>query len=248
MKLLDCTLRDGGYYTNWDFDTQMVRDLITSLDLSKVDIIELGYKSPVKGGKYRKCNDRFIWEVLDYRKPVNLQLAFMIDAKEGLQKQDLSIFSVIEKNKKGVVLLVNKWDSIEKETITTKEHEEDIISKIAPFTDLPILFVSALNKQRIHKALEIAMEVFENRKKRIPTSKLNDTMLGIIKHNPPPSNKGKFVKVKYCMQLPTPTPQFVFFSNLPQYVKEPYKRFLENKMREIFNFNGVPIVIYFRQK
>ena len=173
---------------------------------------------------------------------------FMIDAKEGLQKQDLSIFSVIEKNKKGVVLLVNKWDSIEKETITTKEHEEDILSKIAPFTDLPVLFVSALNKQRIHKALETAMEVFENRKQKIPTSKLNEVMLAAIEKNPPPSIKGKYVKIKYITQLPTHSPTFAFFCNLPQYVKDPYKRYLENQIRKVFNLTGVPIRIIFRKK
>ena len=173
---------------------------------------------------------------------------FMIDAKEGLQKQDLSIFSVIEKNKKGVVLLVNKWDSIEKETITTKEHEEDILSKIAPFTDLPVLFVSALNKQRSDKALETAMEVFENRKQKIPTSKLNEVMLAAIEKNPPPSIKGKYVKIKYITQLPTHSPTFAFFCNLPQYVKDPYKRYLENQIRKAFNFTGVPIRIIFRKK
>ena len=173
---------------------------------------------------------------------------FMIDAKEGLQKQDLSIFSVIEKNKKGVVLLVNKWDSIEKETITTKEHEEDILSKIAPFTDLPILFISAINKQRIHKALETAMAVFENRKQKIPTSKLNEVMLTAIEKNPPPSIKGKYVKIKYITQLPTHSPTFAFFCNLPQYVKDPYKRYLENQIRKAFNFTGVPIRIIFRKK
>ena len=173
---------------------------------------------------------------------------FMIDAKEGLQKQDLSIFSVIEKNKKGIVLLVNKWDSIEKETITTKEHEEDILSKIAPFTDLPILFISALNKQRIYKALETAMEVFENRKQKIPTSKLNEVMLAAIDKNPPPSIKGKYVKIKYITQLPTHSPTFAFFCNLPQYVKDPYKRYLENQIRKVFNLTGVPIRIIFRKK
>ena len=173
---------------------------------------------------------------------------FMIDAKEGLQKQDLSIFSVIEKNKKGIVLLVNKWDSIEKETITTKKHEEDILSKIAPFTDLPILFISALNKQRIHKALETAMEVFENRKQKIPTSKLNEVMLAAIDKNPPPSIKGKYVKIKYITQLPTHSPTFAFFCNLPQYVKDPYKRYLENQIRKVFNLTGVPIRIIFRKK
>ena len=172
----------------------------------------------------------------------------VIDATRGFEGQDENIFWLAEKNKKGVVILINKWDLVEKETNTMRDFEEQVRREIAPFTDVPIIFISALTKQRVYKAIETAVEVFENRKKRISTSKLNDTMLGIIKHNSPPSNKGKFVKVKYCMQLPTPTPQFVFFSNLPQYVKEPYKRFLENKMRELFNFSGVPIVIYFRQK
>ena len=173
---------------------------------------------------------------------------FMIDANEGLQKQDLSIFSVIEKNKKGIVLLVNKWDSIEKETTTTKSYEEDIISKIAPFTDLPILFISALNKQRIHKALETAMEVFENRKQKIATSKLNEVMLAAIEKTPPPSIKGKYVKIKYVTQLPTHSPTFAFFCNLPQYIKDPYKRYLENQMRKTFDLKGVPIRLMFRKK
>lgn len=172
----------------------------------------------------------------------------VLDATRGFEGQDENIFWLAEKNKKGIVILVNKWDLVEKETNTMRDFEAQIRREIAPFTDVPIIFISALTKQRVFKAIETAVEVFENRKKRIPTSKLNDTMLGIIKHNPPPSNKGKFVKVKYCMQLPTPTPQFVFFSNLPQYVKDPYKRFIENKMRELFDFKGVPIVIYFRQK
>ena len=173
---------------------------------------------------------------------------FMIDAKEGLQKQDLSIFSVIEKNKKGIVLLVNKWDSIEKETTTTKSYEEDIISKIAPFTDLPILFISALNKQRIHKALETAMEVFENRKQKIATSRLNEVMSAAIEKTPPPSIKGKYVKIKYVTQLPTHSPTFAFFCNLPQYIKDPYKRYLENQMRKAFDLKGVPIRLIFRKK
>jgi GTP-binding protein len=143
---------------------------------------------------------------------------------------------------------VNKWDLVEKETNTMRDFEAQVRREIAPFTDVPIIFTSVLTKQRIFKAIETAVEVFENRKKRIPTSKLNETMLDIVKHHGPPAIKGKFVKIKYCMQLPTPTPQFVFFCNLPQYVKDPYKRFVENKLREIYDFSGVPIVIYFRQK
>ena len=172
----------------------------------------------------------------------------MIDATRGFEGQDQSIFWLAEKNKKGVVILVNKWDLVEKETNTVKEYEAMVRREIAPFTDVPIIFISVLTKQRIFKAIETAVKVFENRSKRIPTSKLNETMLEIIKQNPPPAWKGKFVKVKYCMQLPTPTPQFVFFCNLPQYVRDPYKRFIKNKLRDIYDFNGVPVIIYFRQK
>lgn len=172
----------------------------------------------------------------------------VIDATRGFEGQDENIFWLAEKNKKGIVILVNKWDLIEKETNTMRDFEAKIRKEIAPFTDVPILFISALTKQRIFKAIETAVEVFDRRKKRIPTSKLNEIMLDILKQNSPPAYKGKFVKVKYCMQLPTQTPQFAFFANLPQYIREPYKRFVENKLREIFNFTGVPIVIYFRKK
>lgn len=172
----------------------------------------------------------------------------VIDATRGFEGQDQSIFWLAEKNRKGVVILVNKWDLVEKDTMSTRDYERKIREELQPFTDVPILFVSALTKQRLLKALETSVEVFENRKQRISTSKLNETMLPIIENMPPPALKGKYVKIKFCMQLPTPTPQFVFFCNLPQYVKEPYKRFLENKMREIYNFSGVPIDIYFRQK
>lgn len=172
----------------------------------------------------------------------------VVDATREFEGQDENIFWLAEKNRKGIVILVNKWDLVEKETNTMKDFEAKIREEIAPFTDVPIIFISALTKQRVFKAIETAVEVFENRKKRIPTSKLNEAMLDIFKQNPPPSIKGKFVKVKFCTQLPTPTPQFVFFCNLPQYVKEPYKRFVENKMRDIFNFTGVPVVVYFRQK
>jgi len=172
----------------------------------------------------------------------------VVDASRGFEGQDQSIFWLAQKNKKGVIILVNKWDLVEKDTHSTKEFETKIRQEIEPFTDVPIIFISALTKQRIFKAIEKAVEVYNNRKNRIPTSKLNDTMLDIIRQNPPPSSKGKFVKIKFCTQLPTPTPQFAFFANLPQYVKDPYKRFIENKMRELFNFHGVPIVIYFRKK
>ena len=172
----------------------------------------------------------------------------VIDATRGFEGQDQSIFWLAEKNRKGVVILVNKWDLVEKDTMTTRDYERKIREQLQPFTDVPILFISVLTKQRLLKALETAVEIFENRKQRISTSKFNDMMLPIIEATPPPALKGKYVKIKYCMQLPTPTPQFVFFANLPQYVKDPYKRFIENKLREQYNFNGVPIDIYFRQK
>lgn len=172
----------------------------------------------------------------------------VIDATRGFEGQDQSIFWLAEKNRKGVVILVNKWDLVEKDTMSTRDYERKIQEEIMPFTDVPILFVSALTKQRLIKALETSVQVFENRKQRVATSKLNELMLPIIENNPPPALKGKYIKIKFCMQLPTPTPQFVFFCNLPQYVKDPYKRYIENKLRENFDFSGVPIDIYFRQK
>ncbi|MEY4835454.1 MAG: GTP-binding protein EngA [Bacteroidota bacterium] len=172
----------------------------------------------------------------------------VIDATRGFEGQDQSIFWLAEKNRKGIVILVNKWDLVEKDTMTARDYERKIREQIQPFTDVPILFVSALEKQRLLKGLETAVEVFENRKQKVSTSKFNDLMLPIIENQPPPALKGKYVKIKYCMQLPTPVPQFVFFANLPQYVKDPYKRFIENKLRENYNFSGVPIDIYFRQK
>ncbi|MES2748249.1 MAG: ribosome biogenesis GTPase Der [Bacteroidota bacterium] len=172
----------------------------------------------------------------------------IIDATRGFEGQDQSIFWLAEKNRKGVVILVNKWDLVEKDTMSTRDYEVKIREQLEPFTDVPILFVSALTKQRLLKALEASVQVFESRKQRIPTSKFNDFMLKLIENHPPPALKGKYVKIKYCMQLPTPTPQFVFFANLPQYVKESYKRFLENKIRENWDFSGVPIDIYIREK
>ncbi len=172
----------------------------------------------------------------------------MIDATRGFESQDSNIFWLAERNRKGIVILVNKWDLVEKETNTAKQFETKIRKEIEPFTDVPIVFISALSKQRIYKAIEKAVEVFENRSRRIKTSELNELMLPIIEATPPPAIKGKYIKIKYCMQLPTPMPQFVFFANLPQYVKDPYKRFIENKLRSKFNFEGVPIDIYFRQK
>lgn len=172
----------------------------------------------------------------------------MIDATRGFEGQDQSIFWLAEKNRKGIVILVNKWDLVEKETMTTVQFEKKIREMTAPFTDVPIIFTSTVTKQRLLKALETAVKVYETRKRRISTSKFNETMLPIIEQTPPPAIKGKYIKIKYCMQLSTPTPQFVFFANLPQYVKDPYKRYIENKLREIYDFNGVPIDIYFRQK
>jgi GTP-binding protein len=175
-------------------------------------------------------------------------IILIVDATRGFEGQDQNIFWLAEKNRKGVVILINKWDLMEKETNTLRDFEANIRTQIAPFADVPIIFISTLTKQRIFKAIETAVEVFQNRKNKIPTSKFNEAMLELVKTFPPPAIKGKYVKIKYCMQLPTPTPQFVFFCNLPQYVKDPYKRFVENKMREIYNFSGVPITIYFRQK
>jgi GTP-binding protein len=173
---------------------------------------------------------------------------FMIDATEGIQKQDLTIYYMIEKNHKGVVVLVNKWDLVEKDTMTAVEYEKRLREQLAPYNDVPIIFTSAITKQRIHKALEKAMEVYENRIRKISTSELNDTILPIIDSNPPPSLKGKYIKIKYVQQLPTHAPAFAFFCNLPQYVPDSYKRFLENRIREIYNFEGVPVRIFFRKK
>ena len=172
----------------------------------------------------------------------------MLDATRGFESQDANIFWLAQRNRKGIVILVNKWDLVEKENNTAKAYETAIRKEIEPFTDVPIIFVSALNKQRIYKAIETAVEVYNNRTKRIPTRQLNEVMLPIIENYPPPAIKGKYVKIKFCTQLPTPMPQFAFFANLPQYVKDPYRRFIENKLRENFDFKGVPIDVYFRQK
>lgn len=172
----------------------------------------------------------------------------LVDATRGFDGQVQNIFWLAHRNNKGIVILVNKWDLIEKETQSSKLFEEEINQKTTPFKDVPIVFISALNKQRIFKAIETAVTIYKNRSNRIPTRKLNDTLLPIMESQPPPSYKGKFVKIKFCTQLPTPHPQFAFFCNLPQYVKEPYKRFLENKLRERFEFNGIPIQLFFRKK
>ncbi len=172
----------------------------------------------------------------------------LVDAKDGLESQDVNIFSLATRNNKGVVILVNKWDLVEKDHKTVKEFEERIREKIAPFSDVPIIFTSVVTKQRIIKALEIATQVHKNRLQKIPTSKLNDILLPIIENNPPPSVKDKFVRIKYITQLPTHYPSFAFFCNLPQYVKESYTRYLENQIRKKWNFTGVPIRLFFRKK
>jgi GTP-binding protein len=172
----------------------------------------------------------------------------LIDATRGMQAQDVNVFNLIVRNKKGVVILVNKWDIIEKDGYSTRKVEEQIRERIAPFTDVPILFVSAKTKQRVHKALDFAIQVYKNRKNRIKTSKLNEVLLEAVENYPPPSVKGKYIKIKYVTQLPSPTPAFALFANLPQYIKEPYRRYIENQIRANFDFKGVPIQVYFRQK
>ena len=172
----------------------------------------------------------------------------LVDATRGFDGQVQNIFWLAHRNNKGIVILVNKWDLVEKETQSSKAFEEEIKKKISPFVDVPILFISSINKQRIFKAIETAVDVFKRRAEKIPTRKLNDILLPIIQYQSPPAYKGKFVKIKFCTQLPTSHPQFAFFCNLPQYVKDPYMRFLENKIRKNFDYNGVPIQIYFRKK
>ena len=172
----------------------------------------------------------------------------MLDAEQGLESQDLNIHNLIVRNRKGCVIVVNKWDLIEKDSNTMKEWTEFLRKKLAPFNDIPIIFTSVLNKQRILEVLQTAVRVFQSRKRRIPTSEFNDYILPVIEETPPPSTKGKYIRIKYAMQLPTPTPQFAFFVNLPQYIKEPYRRFLENKIREQWDFSGVPMQLYFRAK
>ncbi|MDD3876835.1 MAG: ribosome biogenesis GTPase Der [Bacteroidales bacterium] len=172
----------------------------------------------------------------------------MLDAQTSIEEQDLNIFSLIQRNNKGVVIMVNKWDLVEKETNTQLLIEREMKERLSPFKDVPFFFVSALNKQRIIKAFESVVQVFENRKQRIKTSELNEKLLPVLLKNPPPIYKGKEIKIKYITQLPIHYPAFVFFCNLPQYVKDPYKRYVENRMREMYNFKGVPIKIYFRKK
>ncbi len=172
----------------------------------------------------------------------------MLDAQQGLESQDLNIHNLIVRNRKGCVIVVNKWDLIEKDSNTMKVWRENLEKRLAPFNDIPIIFTSVLNKQRILDVLQTAIEVFQSRKQRVATHALNDFFLPLIENYPPPAIKGKYIKIKFVTQLPTPTPQFAFFVNLPQYIKDPYRRFLENKLRAEWNFSGVPIQIYFRQK
>ncbi|MDD3738908.1 MAG: ribosome biogenesis GTPase Der [Lentimicrobiaceae bacterium] len=172
----------------------------------------------------------------------------MVDATEGFGAQDMNIFKLIQNNNKGIVIAVNKWDLVEKDTNTTREFETIIKNTISPFTDVPIVFTSVVNKQRIHKTLQFVSDVYKNRNRKIPTRLLNDTLLPIVKEKEPPVYKGKDVKIKYITQIKTAYPTFIFFCNLPQYIKDPYKRFLENQIREKFNFTGVPIKLYFRKK
>tara|TARA_R110002049_G_scaffold71370_2_gene183928 strand:- start:19226 stop:20530 length:1305 start_codon:yes stop_codon:yes gene_type:complete len=172
----------------------------------------------------------------------------VMDATRGFDGQVQNIFWLAERNRKGIVILVNKWDLVEKDHKSMKAYEKGIRQQMEPFVDVPIIFMSVLTKQRIFKAIETAVEVYQNRTKKIKTSKLNEILLPIIENYPPPAYKAKYVKIKYIMQLPTPQPQFAFFCNLPQYVKDPYKRFLENKLREHFDFTGVPVSVYMRKK
>ena len=172
----------------------------------------------------------------------------LIDATRGIESQDVNIFNLIIRNKKGVVVLVNKWDLIDKNTNSTKKIAEEIKNRLAPFNDVPILFISALTKQRVHRALETAIDVYESRKRRVKTSELNEVLLEAIEKYGPPSVKGKFIRIKYVTQLPSRTPAFALFANLPQYIKEPYRRYIENQIRDNFDFTGVPIQVYFRQK
>ncbi len=172
----------------------------------------------------------------------------VFDATRGFDGQVQNIFWLAQRNNKGIVILANKWDLVEKDHKTTKEMEAYIRKQCEPFVDVPIVFMSVMTKQRIYKAIETAVEVYENRTRKVKTSKLNELMLPLIQATPPPAVKGKYVKIKFCTQLPTPYPSFAFFANLPQYVKDPYKRFLENKLRQNFDFTGVPVTIYIRKK
>jgi GTP-binding protein len=172
----------------------------------------------------------------------------LLDAEKGITQQDLNIFSLASKKGKGIVLLVNKWDLVERETNTARDYEKELKIRLAPFNDVPILFISAKEKLRIFKVIETALEVYENRMKKVPTSKLNDIMLKAVEAYHPPVVRGNAVKIKYVTQLPTVVPSFAFFCNYPDDIKTPYRNYLENKLRENFNFSGVPVRIFFRKK
>ena len=224
-------------------DSILARYKSFGLDLMLVDTAGIRKKSKVKE------NIEFYSVMRAIRSIESSDVCIlMVDAERGFEAQDLNIFSLIAKNHKGVVIVVNKWDLVGKETNTMKKYEELIRENTAPFRDVPIIFTSVTEKQRILKAMEMAVKVFKQRSKKIPTSELNEVMLPIIEKNPPPMTKDKRIKVKFVTQLPTRYPSFVFFCNLPQYVKEPYRRFVENQLRERFDFTGVPVEIYFRQK
>ncbi|MDC0468513.1 ribosome biogenesis GTPase Der [Bacteroidia bacterium] len=175
-------------------------------------------------------------------------IALVVDATRGIEAQDMNLFGLAQKNGKGIVVIINKWDLIEKDTQTTKHYEALVKEKLAPFVDVPILFVSAITKQRVLKALSAMNSVYDSMNRKITTSKLNDFFLPIIEKTPPPSTKGKYIKIKYVTQLPTNCPSFAFFCNLPQYIPDSYKRFLENKLRANYDFSGIPIRLYFRKK
>ena len=172
----------------------------------------------------------------------------MLDAERGMEAQDMNIFRLIERNRKGIVILVNKWDLISKTSNLTKEYQKSIKKKIEPFDDVPVIFISAINKQRVFKVIETAVQVYKNRLQRIPTSKLNEVMLRVIEEKHPPAYSGKYIRIKYVTQLPTHNPSFAFYCNLPQYIKDPYKRYLENRLRENFDLSGVPVQLFFRKK
>ncbi len=172
----------------------------------------------------------------------------MLDASQGIESQDMNIFSLMVRNKKGCVIVVNKWDLVTKDNNTMKHWREAIMNKLSPFSDVPVIFTSVLEKQRILEVLQVAIRVYNSRKRRIPTSEFNEFILPVIEETPPPSTKGKYIRIKYAMQLPSPTPSFAFFANLPQYIKDPYRRFIENKIRSNWDFSGVPLQIFFRKK
>ena len=171
-----------------------------------------------------------------------------LEAQTGIESQDMAIFNLIQRNKKGCVVVVNKWDTVEKDSNTMKQYIEAIKERLAPFNDLPIIFTSVINKQRIMDVLDAAAHVYKNYSRKISTSQLNDVMLPEIENYPPPAWKGKYIKIKYVTQLPTRSPSFAFFCNLPQYIREPYRRFLENKLRSNFDFLGCPVHVFLRQK